>query len=124
MQASRVVGFASLVLALALLLDCNRQSPIPLAASETVSASDEARLPFDREAQADGISPTSSVIPPGAQVPAGTPLTIRLKAKLSSASAHLDDRFKAVLDEPIIVNGQILADRGTEVTGRVLDARS
>lgn len=121
MQALRFGGVAMSILVLGIASACNRQSPIPIAAS-TVQAAEDARLPFDREAQADGISPTSSVVPPGAQVPAGTPVTIRLQTKLSSASTHRDDRFKAILDEPLTVNGQIVADRGTEVTGRVVAA--
>lgn len=124
MQAPRVAGLAMLALGLSMALACGRQSPVPVAASETMQAPDDARLPFDREAQADGISPTSSVIPPSAQVPAGTPIVIRVGTKLSSARARSNDKFKAELDEPIVVNEQVVAERGTEVTGRVVDARS
>ena len=124
MQVSRVAGLAISTLGLSVALACGRQSPVPVAVSAAVQTSDAARLPFDRAAQADGISPTSSVIPPGAQVPAGTPVTILLRTKLSSVSARSNDKFKAVLDEPIIVNERILAERGTEVIGRVVDARS
>lgn len=124
MKASSVIRFATLGLALAVAFGCDHQSSVPVAATEALSAPDEARLPFDREAQKDGISPTSSVIPPGAQLPPGTPITIRLQSALSSGTATSDDKFEAVLDEPIIVNGQVLAERGTAVKGRVVEARS
>jgi hypothetical protein len=64
------------------------------------------------------------VIPPGAQIPAGTAVSVHLQNILSSATARSNDRFKAVLDEPIVVNDQTLAQRGTVVTGRVVNARS
>jgi hypothetical protein len=124
MKASRAIRLATLGLALAVAFGCDHQSSVPVAATEALSAPDEARLPFDREAQKDGISPTSSVIPPGAQLPAGTPITIRLQNALSSRTATSDDKFEAVLDEPIIMNRQVLAERGAAVTGRVIEARA
>jgi hypothetical protein len=116
------VRLALLGLGLASALGCDRQASLPGVATETM-APDDAHLPFDREAQKDGISPTSSVIPPGAQLPAGTPVTIRLRTPLSSATATSKEKFEAVLDEPIIVNGRIVATRGTLVVGRVVEAR-
>jgi hypothetical protein len=123
MKAFGVIRLAVFGLGLATALGCDHQSAVPVAASGAMPASDGARLPFDREAQRDGISPTSSVIPPGAQVPAGTSVTIRLKNVLSSATASSDDTFEAALDEPIIVNERIIAERGTVITGRVVDAK-
>lgn len=58
------------------------------------------------------------------ELPAGTAVTIRLQQAVSSASARSGDSFDAVLDEPLVVNGQTIADRGTAVTGRVVAARS
>jgi hypothetical protein len=123
MKASRVIALLALALGLAMALACDHQSSIPVVAPEAATASDEARLPFDREAQRGGISPTSSVVPPGVQIPAGTPVVIRLQSQISSATARSEDTFKAVLDEPVVVKGQILAERGAVVTGRVVEAR-
>jgi len=124
MQASIAIRLALLGLGLATALACDHQAGVPVVTSEALSSPDEAHLPFDREAQKDGISPTSSVIPPGAQLPAGTPITIRFRTPLSSATASAKDKFEAVLDEPIIVNERVLAKRGSVVTGRVLEARA
>ena len=123
MQASTAIRLALLGLGLATALGCDHQAGVPVVTSEPLSSTDDAHLPFDREAQKDGISPTSSVIPPGAQLPAGTPVTIRLRTPLSSATASAKDKFEGVLDDPIIVNERVLAKRGTVVTGKVLGAR-
>jgi hypothetical protein len=48
---------------------------------------------------------------------------IHLLTPLSSATARSEDMFKAVLDEPVIVNEHILAEQGTVVIGRVVEAR-
>ncbi len=123
MKAIGVVRVVLLALALATALGCDHQSAVPVIAPEMRATADRAQLPFDREARGDGISPTSSVIPPGAQLPAGTPVTIRLKNSISSATALSNDKFEAVLEEPVIFNGQIVAERGTAVTVRVIEAK-
>ena len=111
-----------LVLALALLASCGHQPAAPIAASEKIPVAAAGQLPFDRAAGQTGISPTSAVIPPASHVPAGTPVTIRLSEPLSSATAHSGDTFRAAVDEPVIVNGQTVIERGAVVMGRVLDA--
>jgi hypothetical protein len=51
-------------------------------------------------------------------------VTVHLQATLSSATAHSGDPFEAVLDEPIVVNGQVFAERGAPVTGRIMEAKA
>jgi hypothetical protein len=123
MKALRAFGLAVVGLGLVVALGCDRSSSVPMVASEASSAPEDGRLPFDREAQKDGISPTSAVIPPGAQIPAGTPVVVRIQSSISSATAVSDGKFEAVLDEPIVVKDQVLAARGTAVIGRVVEAR-
>ena len=82
------------------------------------------KLPFDRPPQARGISPSRSLLPAVTHIPEGTAVTVSLEHSLSSASAHSNDAFKAVLDDPIVIDGQTIVRGGTVVTGRVLDARS
>jgi hypothetical protein len=124
MKAWEGIRLGTLGLALAAAVGCDYQSTVPVVASDGRTSANGERLPFDREGRQDGISPTSSVIPPGAQIPAGTPVTIRLKSAVSSATAVSNDEFEAVLEEPIIVNEQVVVERGTLVEGRVLDARA
>jgi hypothetical protein len=81
-------------------------------------------LPFSKPSQEDGLHPTSSLVPGEVTIPAGTAIAVRLQTAVSSATARAGDQFEAVLDEPILVNGQTIAPRGTAVTGRVVQARS
>jgi hypothetical protein len=85
-------------------------------------ASPKGELPFDRPADNLGISPTGLV--PARGVPAGTPLTIRLRSAISSDRASPGDPFEAVLDEPILVNGQTIISAGAVVQGKVLQAQA
>jgi hypothetical protein len=121
MKFWKLARLGTLSLGLVTTVACGHQSPVP--ASGVLTASDDDQLPFDRRAQQGGISPTSAVIPPGARVPSGTPVTIRLRSPLSSATARSGDTFDAVLDEPILVNEQVLAERGIAVIGRVMEAK-
>jgi hypothetical protein len=55
-------------------------------------------------------------------VPSGTPVTVRLQNAVSSETANAGDRFDAVLDAPLEVNGKTVAPAGASVTGRVVAA--
>jgi hypothetical protein len=116
MRYSKAVRFAVLT-ALALTLACSRQPGV----QGTDATSTDQGLPFGRVADKGGISPTGSLIP--SAIPAGTALTIRLQSSLSSASSHSGDTFEAVLDDPVVVDGQTVAPRGAAVTGRVVAAK-
>ena len=95
-----------------------RPAPIPDANA------DPQKLPFDRQPQKGGISPSHSLVPSATHIPEGTALTVSLERSLSSASAHSNETFAAVLDDPIVIDGQTVVPGGALVTGRVLDARS
>lgn len=56
-------------------------------------------------------------------VPANTAVYVRLQQSISSATAQPGQNFSAVLDEPLIVDGQTLAPQGAAVTGKVVAAR-
>ncbi|HEY1272451.1 MAG TPA: hypothetical protein VGF08_10725 [Terriglobales bacterium] len=80
-------------------------------------------MPFDRQPRAEGISPSQSIIPSISKLPVGTPITIRLQVPISSAWAHAGDRFKAILDDPVVIEGQTVIARGSAVSGHILAAR-
>lgn len=111
-------------LALALTAACARQPNAAGPEETSQAAGDQQKTPFDRTSQNNRISPSESILPIPQSVPAGTPITIRLQSAVSSATAHTGDPFEAVLDEPIIVQGQTIAPRGATVTGRVVAAKS
>jgi hypothetical protein len=122
MVGRRILGAVSLGAVLIATASCGRENT-PTSASAGAGSSPEAQLPFERAAQKTGVSPTSSVIPPGANLPVGTSLTVHLKSVISSASDRTGDRFLALLDEPIIVNGETIAPAGGVAIGRILEAR-
>ena len=117
-------GSAVIVLAccLAVATGCDRKMSVSPTGPGVASPAEDGQLPFERAAQRTGISPTSSVIPPGANLPIGTAITIRLKSAISSASERTGDRFLGLLEEPILANGEIVAPVGGVVIGRVIES--
>ena len=97
-----------------LTLACSRFRNLPSTGEATSGLQPS---PFGRLADAKGVSPTATFLP--ASAAAGTQLTVRLQDTLSSAYSHAGDSFRAVLEEPIVVQGEIVAPRGAQVTGRV-----
>ena len=58
-------------------------------------------------------------------IPAGTLITVRLRDSLSSEHNTTDESFTATLDAPLIVDGFVIAERGSLQRGRIMDlARS
>jgi hypothetical protein len=108
-------------LLLSLICSCGR--PTSDSGGNASNSADSQKLPFDRQPGSTGILPSQSLIPSATKLPEGTPIPIRLQSALSSASAHAGDSFSATVDEPIVIDGQTLIDRGMPATGRVLEAR-
>ncbi|MGA8152264.1 MAG: hypothetical protein WB952_15030 [Terriglobales bacterium] len=106
------------VFLLALATACSRHSGV-LPLSQPIAASHD--LPFNRGSEDSGFSPTQAF--DFSAVPAGTPIIVRLTSPLSSAGSRTGDAFEAVLDEPILVHGQLRVQRGAPVTGRVAAAK-
>lgn len=57
-------------------------------------------------------------------VPAGTLIPVRLRDSLSAERHSTHDAFFATLDAPLIVEGLVIAERGSMVRGRVVEAVS
>jgi hypothetical protein len=62
-------------------------------------------------------------LPETLTIPAGTILLIRINEYLSSDHNQIGDHFTAVLENPIVVNGWVLARRGQMLVGQVKDVR-
>ena len=60
----------------------------------------------------------------GAQIPAGTKLTIRTSSQISSATARSGQAFQGSLVHDVVVNGKTVAKAGTPVRGKVTSAKS
>ncbi len=52
----------------------------------------------------------------------GTLLTVRLAESLSSDRVQAGDSFSATLDQPLVVEGFVIAERGARVHGKVISA--
>ncbi len=66
--------------------------------------------------------PVAAPPPKPVTVPAGTNLAVRLMETLSTTKNHAGDPFTAILDDAIIVDGILVADKGANLTGRVLES--
>ncbi len=105
---------------------CSRQPGLQSEDKGAAQSADQnpasQQLPFERSSGKSGISPTASLI--SVSVPAGTAVTIRMQSTVSSASSRSGDSFEAVLDEPIVIEGETVAPRGAVVKGKVLAAKA
>src|SRR5437588_452862 len=109
----RYACLVSLLILLSLVIGCSRSLDTAQAASPDGSQP----APFSGK---PGLMGKSSA---EVTVPAGTPIAVRMQTAVSSATASPGDRFDAVLDEALIVNGQTLSPKGATVTGRVVAAK-
>jgi hypothetical protein len=102
----------SLPLALSLLAACNKSNNAEMASDQQNAATTP---------NVDGNSALQEqhVV----NLPAGTPVTVRLQTPVSSAASQAGQIFDAVLDEPLVVEGQAIAPRGAAVRGKVTIAR-
>lgn len=55
-------------------------------------------------------------------LPAGTPIVVRLDHTLSTERNQPGDDFQSTLDEPLVVVGLVIAEKGAQVNGRVISA--
>jgi len=106
----------------------NAATTDPSATSTTAAAapfSSEAATTTEAKGEKKGFFGSSSeLVPMSMTVPAGTVVAVRLQNAVSSATASPGQTFDAVLDEPLVVKGETVADKGTPVTGRVVEAKS
>lgn len=99
----------------------------PPATKPTYASQDADRPPYshDRprqnapEAQASPAQPIPSTL----TVPAGTVLLIRMNDYLSTDHNKIGDQFTATLENPLVVNGWVVARRGQVLVGKVKDVR-
>ena len=79
----------------------------------------------DAAAQPQQQEPQTAPVPPAPAPPAtltvrsGALISVRTNQWLSSDRNHAGDTFSAVLDQPIVVNGWVVARRGQSVIGRI-----
>ena len=98
------------------------------------SVADVLSLKFDNDGAA-GQAPTStnestaakqnSAKTPGMiTIPAGTRISVRTIDSIDSTKNHVGDRFQASLEEPLTVNGSMVAAKGADVYGRLAESKT
>lgn len=75
-----------------------------------------APIPAPVETQSEPALPRSVTIASGSLV------TVRLGETVSTERSKPGDTFTATLDQPLVVDGLVIAEKGSRATGRVVDA--
>lgn len=94
--------------------------PPPAPAPEPPRAAEPPKV-FKPEKEYEAAAPPKPREPHTATIPAGTLLTVRLREALSSARNSNGDTFSATLDQPLIIDGFVLAERGATARGHIVD---
>ncbi|HEX8985996.1 MAG TPA: hypothetical protein VF767_11200, partial [Bryobacteraceae bacterium] len=107
--------------------------PEPISPSPAVASPAPAPVvpsePAKVDPQPPAITPDPVPAPPPPREPhkatiaAGTVITVRLGETISSSKNHPGDSFTATLDQPLVVDGFAIAERGARVQGKVIDAQ-
>lgn len=58
------------------------------------------------------------------EVPAGTLLTVRLKTSVYASTSPSEGSFEAVVEQPVVVDGNTVIPKGANVAGRVESAQT
>jgi hypothetical protein len=101
----------------------------PVTAHNAERAAVEASAPKPPEQRPDPVvslpppPPPPKPEPRRVTIPAGTLFTVRLAQSLSSESNQAGDSFQATLDQPLVVDGLVLAERGARADGRVVESQ-
>jgi hypothetical protein len=56
-------------------------------------------------------------------VPAGTTLTVRLAESINSERRQPGETFSATLDQPLIIDGFAIAERGAKAQGKIVESQ-
>jgi hypothetical protein len=126
----RRFAVAAICFVLGVALGCSRQEPVHPAEATGQT------LPFHSSADLESVAahPESGSATPvsttpftgesqSGVVPVGALLTVQLRGALSAATAHVGDSFLAFVADPLVIDGKILIDSGTPVSGHVESAR-
>lgn len=106
-RLSLPLAFAVCVLFVAACSDSSTQASSPAGNSADTAA-------------AAAAAPSQSSV----RVPAGTLLVVRMIDSINSKTNHVGDTFNASLEQPLDVNGTVVAPRGARVYGKLEEVKS
>jgi hypothetical protein len=104
---------------------------------QTFAVGDVSTLQFDTAGPAASAAPPNSRYnrdagygnnqpPPqsaGLSIPAGTVITVRMVDAVDSDSSRLGRTYRASVDEPVVINGQVVIPRGADAVTKVVEDR-
>jgi hypothetical protein len=125
-QIAITVLFGTLLLVWGCGKKTQENAPVPDASNQsfaTPTSADGTSNPASVPTSTNDAPDASNQTPAPSTIPAGTPITVRLQEQLSSARAVSGERFEAVLDQPIVVDNQVIVPAGASVEGHVVFAR-
>ncbi len=123
-----------MLLALVWTAGCAR--PAGLQSDDAAAHADSHSVPFHEGAPAahpsDTAAPLGNTLNPetglpfqdSQNLPVGTLLTVRLKSSISAENPDANLAFEAVVDQPVVIEGNKLVPRGVTVSGRVESTRA
>jgi hypothetical protein len=88
------------------------------AVSDTLQAPD--RVPLNDSAN---LEHATRQAPASVTIPAGTRISVRTIDSIDSAKNEAGDRFQASLEEPLIVDGNVVLEKGADVYGRLAESK-
>ena len=103
-----------------------RPKPKPVSTTEVAQAAAPA-APAAPVAAAAPAAPAPPPEPPKPQkvtIPSGTNLAVRLVDAIDSETAQAGQSFRATLDSPLSIDGDVVIPSGYDVTGHVVDVKS
>ena len=66
---------------------------------------------------------TTTKVPAYVTITAGTRISVRTIDAIDSTKNHVGDRFQASLEEPLLVDGNIVVAKGADVYGRLSESK-
>jgi hypothetical protein len=98
--------------------DSQQQAPPPSYAPSQDAQPPQGPPPDQSQPEAQ--APPNQAVPPATlTIPEGTLIRVRVQDWISTDRSVIGDMFSAELDQPIVVNGWVVARRGQSQTGRV-----
>jgi len=92
--------------------------PVKMAEAKPATVAADPLLPVEEQ---QPLRP-KVVEPRTVTLPAGLGIMVRLNHTVSTERNQAGDDFQAVLDEPLVVDGLVIADKGAQVEGKVVQA--
>lgn len=99
-----------------------KESPLPKPPREPVSSDTPPAVSEVAEVAQMDPAPVAPPPPHSVTIAKGTVLKVRIGESISASSRKTGDRFLATLEEPLIIDGFIIAERGARAEGRIVEA--